>query len=207
MPGDEVSRVNQFLFCYECEATITTIAGILLQRGPGLLAVRRGEVRVEHGAAGEPRGAAEAEGGRGVGGPGGAGGAGAGAGGRDQGGDQAHHPRRAGPSLNQPHTSHQTNNVLLQNESLKEEIAHLKEELSKIQQKYDTMLTVIIKVFDPYLHCGYEQTCLMSPPLQMYGEKVEEAEELKLDLQDVKEMYKMQIDQLTHSTTTASDQT
>ena len=33
----------------------------------------------------------------------------------------------------------------------------------------------------------------------MYGEKVEEAEELRLDLQDVKEMYKMQIDQLTHS--------
>ena len=150
MPGDEVSdtvgSINQFLFCYECEATITTIAGILLQRGPGLLAVRRGEVRVEHGAAGEPRGAAEAEGGRGVGGPGGAGGAGAGAGGRDQGGDQAHHPRRAGPSLHHPHTSNQTNNVLLQNESLKEEIAHLKEELSKIQQKYDTMLTVNIKV-------------------------------------------------------------
>ena len=35
----------------------------------------------------------------------------------------------------------------------------------------------------------------------MYGEKVEEAEELKLDLQDVKEMYKMQIDQLTNSNT------
>ena len=34
--------------------------------------------------------------------------------------------------------------------------------------------------------------------IQMYGEKVEEAEELKLDLQDVKEMYKMQIDQLTN---------
>ena len=33
----------------------------------------------------------------------------------------------------------------------------------------------------------------------MYGEKVEEAEELRLDLQDVKEMYKMQIDQLTNS--------
>ena len=47
----------------------------------------------------------------------------------------------------------------------------------------------------------------MSAPLQMYGEKVEEAEELKLDLQDVKEVYKMQIDQLTHSTTTDSDQT
>ena len=39
----------------------------------------------------------------------------------------------------------------------------------------------------------------MSPPLQMYGEKVEEAEELRLDLEDVKEMYKMQIDQLTNS--------
>lgn len=32
--------------------------------------------------------------------------------------------------------------------------------------------------------------------LQMYGEKVEETQELKLDLQDVKEMYKTQIDQL-----------
>ena len=32
--------------------------------------------------------------------------------------------------------------------------------------------------------------------LTMYGEKMEEAEELRLDLQDVKEMYKTQIDQL-----------
>ncbi|KAL7648771.1 UNVERIFIED_CONTAM: hypothetical protein RMT77_000678 [Armadillidium vulgare] len=32
--------------------------------------------------------------------------------------------------------------------------------------------------------------------LQMYGEKVEEVEELRLDLDDVKEMYKLQIDQL-----------
>ena len=32
----------------------------------------------------------------------------------------------------------------------------------------------------------------------MYGEKVEECEELRLDLEDVKEMYKMQIDQLTN---------
>ncbi|KAJ9575477.1 hypothetical protein L9F63_007682, partial [Diploptera punctata] len=32
--------------------------------------------------------------------------------------------------------------------------------------------------------------------LQMYGEKVEEAQELQLDLEDVKEMYKSQIDQL-----------
>ncbi|XP_055371109.1 TATA element modulatory factor [Condylostylus longicornis] len=32
--------------------------------------------------------------------------------------------------------------------------------------------------------------------LQMYGEKIEEAQELELDLQDVKEMYKAQIDEL-----------
>ena len=30
----------------------------------------------------------------------------------------------------------------------------------------------------------------------MYGEKVEEAEELRLDLSDVKEMYKQQIQEL-----------
>lgn len=32
--------------------------------------------------------------------------------------------------------------------------------------------------------------------LTMYGEKIEEHEELKLDLKDVKEMYKAQIDEL-----------
>lgn len=32
--------------------------------------------------------------------------------------------------------------------------------------------------------------------LQMYGEKAEEAEELRLDLEDVKSMYKTQIDEL-----------
>jgi regulator of replication initiation timing len=32
--------------------------------------------------------------------------------------------------------------------------------------------------------------------LQMYGEKIEENQELRLDLQDIKELYKMQIDQL-----------
>ena len=32
---------------------------------------------------------------------------------------------------------------------------------------------------------------------QMYGEKVEEAEELRLDLVDVKELYKSQIQELT----------
>lgn len=32
--------------------------------------------------------------------------------------------------------------------------------------------------------------------LQMYGEKMEENQELRLDLEDIKEMYKTQIDQL-----------
>lgn len=32
--------------------------------------------------------------------------------------------------------------------------------------------------------------------LQMYGEKVEETDELQLDLQDVKDMYRVQIDDL-----------
>lgn len=32
--------------------------------------------------------------------------------------------------------------------------------------------------------------------LQMYGEKVEETDELQLDLQDVKDMYRSQIDDL-----------
>lgn len=40
------------------------------------------------------------------------------------------------------------------------------------------------------LHQQYDTLC------QLYGEKVEENEELKLDLQDIKEMYKAQIDQL-----------
>ena len=75
---------------------------------------------------------------------------------------------------------------------MKEEIEYLKEELQKLQQKYDTMLTVSPE------HCTVISTKYFSLA-QMYGEKVEEAEELRLDLQDVKEMYKMQIDQLTNS--------
>lgn len=35
--------------------------------------------------------------------------------------------------------------------------------------------------------------------LQMYGEKVEEGEELRMDLQDIKEMYKTQVMTFMHS--------
>ena len=75
---------------------------------------------------------------------------------------------------------------------MKEEIEYLKDALKKLQQKYDTMLTV-----------RADQALIVNNNIsdQMYGEKVEEAEELRLDLQDVKEMYKMQIDQLTNNST------
>lgn len=48
---------------------------------------------------------------------------------------------------------------------------HVAMEYNELQRKYDAIL-------------------------QMYGEKVEETEELQLDLLDVKEMYKGQIDEL-----------
>lgn len=51
------------------------------------------------------------------------------------------------------------------------ELETVKENLNDIQTKYDALL-------------------------QMYGEKVEENEELRLDLEDVKDVYKTQIDQL-----------
>lgn len=47
----------------------------------------------------------------------------------------------------------------------------LQSQFDELQQQYDTLC-------------------------QLYGEKVEETEELKLDLLDVKEMYKSQIDEL-----------
>lgn len=47
----------------------------------------------------------------------------------------------------------------------------IKMELASIQQQYETLC-------------------------QLYGEKVEENEELRLDLVDVKDMYKSQIDEL-----------
>ncbi|XP_051528913.1 TATA element modulatory factor-like isoform X2 [Myxocyprinus asiaticus] len=56
-------------------------------------------------------------------------------------------------------------------ESKVKEIPRLKVQLKDLEQRHNTIL-------------------------QMYGEKAEEAEELRLDLQDVKNMYKTQIDEL-----------
>lgn len=52
-----------------------------------------------------------------------------------------------------------------------QEVQTLNESLGETQTRYDALL-------------------------QMYGEKVEENQELRLDLEDIKEMYKTQIDQL-----------
>ncbi|XP_052069075.1 TATA element modulatory factor-like isoform X2 [Mytilus californianus] len=65
-------------------------------------------------------------------------------------------------------------NLTNQNEALEEkvqELPHLQDQFKELNQRYNAIL-------------------------QMYGEKVEEADELRLDLNDVKEMYKMQIDHL-----------
>lgn len=56
-------------------------------------------------------------------------------------------------------------------ESKVQEHDTMKEQFADLQQQYDALC-------------------------QMYGEKVEETQELRLDLQDVKEMYKSQIDEL-----------
>ncbi|XP_031698859.1 TATA element modulatory factor [Anarrhichthys ocellatus] len=56
-------------------------------------------------------------------------------------------------------------------EEMVQEIPSLKVQLKELEQRHNTIL-------------------------QMYGEKAEEAEELRLDLEDVKNMYKTQIDEL-----------
>lgn len=58
----------------------------------------------------------------------------------------------------------------------------------KIKEKYNQNENVAIEYNE--LQRKYDAI------LQMYGEKVEETEELQLDLLDVKEMYKAQIDEL-----------
>lgn len=76
---------------------------------------------------------------------------------------------------------------------VEEEMKELKDLYVKTEQKYQTMLTVLGQfscfIFNIFYICV----------LQMYGEKVEEAEELRLDLQDVKELYKIQIEEVLKS--------
>lgn len=71
---------------------------------------------------------------------------------------------------------------------LNNEISSLLTRLDDLESKTKEYDTLSSKLSD--LESQYETLC------QLYGEKVEENDELKLDLLDVKEMYKNQIDEL-----------
>lgn len=71
---------------------------------------------------------------------------------------------------------------------LNQEISSLLTRVEKLESETQNYAT--IKVQHEELQRQYDTLC------QLFGEKVEENEELKLDLQDVKEMYKSQIDEL-----------
>ncbi|XP_037044767.1 TATA element modulatory factor [Bradysia coprophila] len=68
------------------------------------------------------------------------------------------------------------------------EVSNLTSQLETIKEKFNQNEHVAIEYNE--LQRKYDAI------LQMYGEKVEETEELQLDLLDVKEMYKAQIDEL-----------
>jgi len=72
--------------------------------------------------------------------------------------------------------------------SLNDEIAHLTVHNQELLQRIEKMGGLQQRLAE------VEKT--YNAVLQMYGEKVEEADELRMDLQDVKEMYKLQIEQL-----------
>ncbi|KAJ3663191.1 hypothetical protein Zmor_007495 [Zophobas morio] len=87
-------------------------------------------------------------------------------------------------------------------QQLQWELNRREQERSLLNQEISSLLTRvedleaktqdhdILKTQQVELQQQYDTLC------QLYGEKVEENEELKLDLQDVKEMYKSQIDEL-----------
>lgn len=71
---------------------------------------------------------------------------------------------------------------------LNNEISELLTRLDNLEEKLRNHDTLTVQFGE--LQQQYDTLC------QLYGEKVEETEELKLDLQDVKDMYKSQIDEL-----------
>ncbi|KAM6980844.1 TATA element modulatory factor [Aplochiton taeniatus] len=89
------------------------------------------------------------------------------------------------------------------------EIAHLQLEISGLERSRSVMAEELVRLTN--LNEEMEDQVKEIPTmkvqlkdleqrhntiLQMYGEKAEEAEELRLDLEDVKNMYKLQIDEL-----------
>ncbi|XP_071796710.1 uncharacterized protein [Asterias amurensis] len=92
------------------------------------------------------------------------------------------------------------------------EIVQLQAEISQLERTRAAMAEEIVKLSN--LNETLDEQAMLLPEykrklvetetrynavLQMYGEKAEEVQELKLDLQDVKEMYRQQIEDLIHS--------
>ncbi|WAQ97529.1 TMF1-like protein [Mya arenaria] len=89
------------------------------------------------------------------------------------------------------------------------EIAHLQSEIRSLERTRESMAKELVDLSNqndeleeklkdfPLLETQYKELDgRYNALLQMYGEKVEEADELKMDLQDVKDMYKAQINHL-----------
>lgn len=73
-------------------------------------------------------------------------------------------------------------------ESMARELVNLSNQNEELQEKVKELPEMIEK----YRELDQKNNAL----LLMYGEKVEEANELRMDLEDVKDMYKTQIDHL-----------
>ncbi|XP_031563330.1 TATA element modulatory factor-like [Actinia tenebrosa] len=93
------------------------------------------------------------------------------------------------------------------------EIKVLQDEVTSLRQSRDSVMEELTKMISELhdLETSHEQLILLKAKyddleqrynavLQMYGEKEEEAEELRMDLHDVKSMYKQQLEQLFGST-------
>ncbi|XP_055842298.1 TATA element modulatory factor [Episyrphus balteatus] len=117
-----------------------------------------------------------------------------------------------GMHINLPHMSHNASTIEHLTSLVKQrdgEVNQLQWELSRLQVERDVLNSEISNLSmelenikeKAQLHEDIEKNFAelqrqYDALLQMYGEKVEQAQELELDLQDVKDMYKAQIDEL-----------
>ncbi|XP_055910245.1 TATA element modulatory factor [Eupeodes corollae] len=117
-----------------------------------------------------------------------------------------------GMNINLPHMSHNASTIEHLTSLVKQrdgEVNQLQWELSRLQVERDVLNSEISNLSmelenikeKVQLHEDIEKNFAelqrqYDALLQMYGEKVEQAQELELDLQDVKDMYKAQIDEL-----------
>ncbi|POI34366.1 hypothetical protein CIB84_001883 [Bambusicola thoracicus] len=78
------------------------------------------------------------------------------------------------------------------------EISHLQLEIGNLEKTRSIMAEELVKLTNQNdeLEEKVKEIPKLRAQLKMYGEKAEEAEELRLDLEDVKNMYKTQIDEL-----------